>query len=738
MFTFLAPFALIGAGLLAIPIILHLFKPRKVRQTPFSSLRWLRITQQRLSRRVQWHQILLFILRLLFLLFLVLALAKPVLSLRGRHTFAERFIVLDVSRSMNYEIRDRPTPFEEGKKIAENLLAQGTVGDRTTVLLTGATTTSLGPLVSDPEIYSVRLRAAKAGLSDTDLGSALQAIRPMLARKRPNTAAELYFITDNHQQSWSQGGITSFLDGLGMPAHIHVIEVGVSAPQNAWIANARLVEFTNPVRRTIRVQAGCIGDEGQERTVRITKLAGLGDLSKKLPLQPGQIVETEIEIPPSYDIKGKVAQISIEPKDALSSDDHFWLNLDARGLVRVLLIEPETTQVASLQPSFHLRTALEAISQAENGTLQITRKSSAALANKDISDADAVFLANVSQLSDTLLLALENRVKAGGGLAVFLGESIQRPFYDTKLFNAARPADGLSPAPLKTLIRPEETGAPLGRLTRIQWTHPLLSPLFDPTYGDLTQVRCRAYYNLGDIPPGSASQVLAWIDDAHPAILERNIGAGRVMMFNTTANDEWSDLPRRKSWVPLLDRLVSRLVGGVVHRIFQIGEVIAIPIPATQAEGNVTVTSPSGKTLQPVLRKLNNQTLVRLDSVEEIGIHNIRIAGAAPDAAISFVVTPGRGDSVLTRTDPDTLRSWWTHAEFEIVRPDSKGAALKTGRVLLWPWLVALACVMLLTEMFFVHWLCPRMNPSVVSSSVAAHGILARTPSASSGPPSPS
>ena len=47
--------------------------------------------------------------------------------------------------------------------------------------------------------------------------------------------------------------------------------------------------------------------------------------------------------------------------------------------------------------------------------------------------------------------------------------------------------------------------------------------------------------------------------------------------------------------------------------------------------------------------------------------------------------------------------------------------------MLLWPWLFALAALVLLAEMYFVHRLCPVMNPAVTSSTVARHGILAPT-----------
>src|SRR5262245_49710689 len=100
MLTFLAPAALFGLSLLAIPIVIHLLKPRKVRRTPFSSLRWLHLTQQRLSRRLRWHQLLLFLLRAAFITLLVLAIAKPIFDRRSAGGPSERFVIVDVSRSM--------------------------------------------------------------------------------------------------------------------------------------------------------------------------------------------------------------------------------------------------------------------------------------------------------------------------------------------------------------------------------------------------------------------------------------------------------------------------------------------------------------------------------------------------------------------------------------------------------------------------------------------------------------
>src|ERR1700720_3972823 len=122
MLTFLTPAALFGLLLLAVPIVVHLFKPRKMRRMPFSSLRFLHATRQRLSPRIQWHQLLLFAVRAAFIVLLVLALAHPLIGTLGKGRLVDRYVVLDVSRSMGYQLEGRPTPLERGKEIAAALL----------------------------------------------------------------------------------------------------------------------------------------------------------------------------------------------------------------------------------------------------------------------------------------------------------------------------------------------------------------------------------------------------------------------------------------------------------------------------------------------------------------------------------------------------------------------------------------------------------------------------------------
>lgn len=720
--SLLAPYALWGLALLAIPIIVHLFRPRKVRQTPFSSLRWLHLTQQRLSRRIKWHQVLLFLIRAAFITLLVLALARPMIQPAGAGNATERFIVLDVSRSMSYRAGERVTPLEQGKKMAEALVQSLSPGDRSALLLTGTSTQALWPLVKDGESRLPALRSVRGSATDTDLDSCLPMIRSMLAQCREGAAMEVFVITDNHQQSWQQGGIAAFTEGLPAGVKVRIIDVGITSPQNAWIADARLastsgLENAGKERRVIRVQVACVGDTEQERTVRLAGLTGLTDQTRSVALEAGRAERVEFELPPGYDLRGKIAHLSLEPEDGLASDDHFYLNLDAQTGLNVLVVEADSPAIEPLRPAFHLRTALEALASASSQGISMTGKTETTLTPKEIASADIIILADVPDLSDANLSALKERVASGAGLALFLGPNVKPAFYNGRLYTPVSPSEGLLPVPLQKIERGD-----VEPLADVRWSHPLFAGLFDPVLGDLAGAQFRSFFRF-EQPVTRSDIVLAWIDADTPAVIERRVGAGSVLLFNTTANDDWSDLPRRKSFVPLVDRMLSYLSGPGARRAFEVGETVTLALPGLQVNDKVVVRSPSGKSLTPTLQTIGPRTLLRLDAVGEPGVYQVERAGEKT----AFVVRVGKSDSVLTPMDQTTLSKWWEPADFELLSSEALTGELAAARprVAIWPWLIALAGLMLLTEMYLVHRFCPRVTSAVTSSVVHQKRILA-------------
>jgi len=725
MMGFLAPWALAGLTLLAVPIAIHLLKPRQVKRTPFTSLRWLKASEHRLSRRMKWHQLLLFFLRAGLLAALVLALARPYIAPGESREATDRIVVVDLSRSMAYAAEDEPSPLERGKRIAQTLLTHGGPGDRATLILAGSRPMSLGPLTADASRYLPRLRTAVASTSDANLGGALRLVAhylPADAERR----RELVVITDSRATTWNASEIRRMVKLAGPALEVNVVRVAASSYENALVADARLITSVERRRRAIRVRVEGTGAGEQRRTVRLDSVRGLPSLSQPVTVRAGSGANVEFPLPADLDLAGQVARVELRPADRLASDDHYLLNLDKTAAARVLLISEASSELAELRSTFNLAAALESLSDAAPGTLDVVLRDTSVPVG-EIRQAQAIVLVDVLRLSDPQAAALAKQVEGGAGLAVFLGPSIDAPFYNSSLRNALDPS-----RPLLGLVIGERAESPradrhLAPLADVRWDHALFARLADPIYSDLAATGFKTWYSLR--PSDGGAESLATIAGGAAAILESRSGAGRVIVFNTSANDATSDLARRKSFVPLVDRMLDLLVPVAHGAAVAVGEPIWLPVPRPPAE-QYRIRSPSGRSLVPQVRMLGNRQMLHLAGAEE-GIYWVEEHPSGRRVFPLVVQTRGNAGSLSPLADA-TLRQWWRGSKFDVINANDVDAknvealpALTSSVVWLDPWLVLAACLLLIGEMALVHRLCPRRNPPVVTrSGVAGTDLL--------------
>ena len=77
---FLNPAILFGLLAASIPVIIHLFNLRKLKKIEFSTLTFLKELQKNKIRKIKLKQWILLILRVLIVLFVVMAFARPALQ----------------------------------------------------------------------------------------------------------------------------------------------------------------------------------------------------------------------------------------------------------------------------------------------------------------------------------------------------------------------------------------------------------------------------------------------------------------------------------------------------------------------------------------------------------------------------------------------------------------------------------------------------------------------------------
>jgi hypothetical protein len=113
--NFLYPSFLWALGVLSIPVIIHLFNFRKTTRVFFSSNRFLKQVQEATTAKRKLKHYLILASRLLFLLFLVLAFAQPIIPATEHFSVNRNISVyLDNSLSMSVPVEEKKSALEAG------------------------------------------------------------------------------------------------------------------------------------------------------------------------------------------------------------------------------------------------------------------------------------------------------------------------------------------------------------------------------------------------------------------------------------------------------------------------------------------------------------------------------------------------------------------------------------------------------------------------------------------------
>jgi hypothetical protein len=189
---------------------------------------------------------------------------------------------------------------------------------------------------------------------------------------------------------------------------------------------------------------------------------------------------------------------------------------------------------------------------------------------KDWNEYDAIYLLDPSPLTDEIWEKLESYVFNGGGLAIFLGHNAAQGGIADSSFTTTAAARILSGSLEQQWFNEE----PDLFLSPKELVHPVFDSIRDSESTVLWN-RFPVFIHWGIEPgleDGIPTQTLLRYGNREPALIERAIGSGRVIVM-TTPITEYGFVTQRESWnsllsgnpVPaflLLDGIASYLVEG--------------------------------------------------------------------------------------------------------------------------------------------------------------------------------
>jgi hypothetical protein len=94
----------------------------------------------------------------------------------------------------------------------------------------------------------------------------------------------------------------------------------------------------------------------------------------------------------------------------------------------------------------------------------------------------------------------------------------------------------------------------------------------------------------------AADGVLARYDDGRVALAEKMVGKGRVLVWTSTLDTSWNDLPLQPVFLPFLHQLVKHAGDHVDARAsYSVGEVLDLSTQAELSGRDAGVVAPSGE-----------------------------------------------------------------------------------------------------------------------------------------------
>jgi hypothetical protein len=327
--TFLAP-ALLALGLaVAVPLILHLLQRHQGPRVVFPALRYLRRAERESATRIRLRQVLLLALRVLAVLLLAAAAARPFLPMAGEtHHPTSVVLVLDNSLGSGAVVGERQV-LDYLKDAALATLERAGSEDRFWVLRAGQ---PWEPAVrGDAAVAAEAVRRTEATAGGADLTAAVERAATILATEPEARAREIHLLSDLRRSS-----LRPSPDGAGPPVLVLVppvetpaqravtaVEVGGGLPPRAGERST--------VAATIRGFGGAPPTDSVdvrlvvEGTVHAVARTAVGSTALlPLPARPPGLVAGHVEI----------------DRDALAADDRRFFVTEVLPPPTVALAEP--------------------------------------------------------------------------------------------------------------------------------------------------------------------------------------------------------------------------------------------------------------------------------------------------------------------------------------------------------------------------------------------------------------
>ena len=668
--NFLYPGFLFSLLAVAIPILIHLFNFRQFKKVYFSNVSFLKAAKEQHSSREELKNLLILFSRILAIIFLVLAFARPYLSSdAGYHPENGNLVNIYIDNSYSMEaVNKEGSLLDEAKHKAKEIAKQFSPNDRFQL-----TTNDFEGRHQRPVSYEELVNL----IDEVKVSAAQRSLQQVINRGRTAGGEKKnvfsYVISDFQRQFAGRSAIT-----VDSSNHLSLVRLDASQLPNVAVDS---IWSLSPAH-----QPG-----GQEKfVVQLRNYAaepGNG-IPVKLVVNNQQRAVTRLNIPAGKTVRDTLtfsglsqgwqkAVVSI--KDfPVTFDDSLRFTFKVNTGLPVLHINGDPGER-------HIGSLFSGDSYFRLATMPESNVVYSAFSNYKL-----IILSGLKTPSSGLAQQLKNYLKNGGTVVIF-------PDLDASSADFSSFLQELSLPPVASLSRDTVN------ISAIDLKSNLFNDVFEEVPVKLDLPKVNRHFIYTNITRSNREDILS-LPSGQPFFSRYRFGTGQVYLSASSLKAEDSNLPQHPVFVPLLYKIAFTSVQEEpLYHTMSKNNLLSTPQLIVNANQSLRLVSGNQEVI-PEIRQVPGRTLLYIaDQVRAAGFYELRKA----DSVLStYAFNEGRAESDMHYAGDKELQQLFKTKKIAMTNAQGglSATALENNRTELWKLCLVLCAVFLAVEVLLIRF----------------------------------
>jgi hypothetical protein len=661
--NFVYPGFLWALTALSVPIIIHLFNFRRTTRVYFSATRFLQQVQEATSAKRRLKHYLILASRLLFVLFLVLAFAQPIIPAREQMSSMRNMVIyLDNSLSMSVPVEEKTRALDAGITMAQKI-TETFPADTRYRLITNDFAPFSNAYKSRAEINDLltQVRLSPVSRSLEEITDRIQ--------NGPQDAGDVFWISDFQQST------TGKLERLDSLRQWHLVPLTFQTYTNifcdsAWLENPFVV---GGERNTLHARLRNTGDKEVNQLLVKLSVNNIQAGASSVSIAARGATEVTFDLTTGLaGINRAVISFSDYP---VSFDNDFFMALNFSDKIKVLEVKP-TPAVTAIERVFGNR-AMFSMRSFTVGNFNYSL----------LPEADLVVLHELDALDAGLQQSLRTYLEGGGTVLVI-------------------PSSQPDLASYRGLLQlPALAVAPASQSADLDYPD-VRNPFFENVFEEPTTRMAMP----------SAHRILTWGDDRSAILRFKNEQPflsllarqpGKIYLMASPLQSNLSTLASNALFVPVMYRIAASGKRGQIRPYYSLAETfVTLRLDSVRSDQPLRLTGE--QELIPPQRKMADQVVMELPRFSmNAGFYRVT---DAPDTVAVLAFNLDQHESLLEQYTASALEAglgaenvtFFEANSGEAFSNEIKARYLGTP---LWKYAVWLALLFLMAEIVLIRFL---------------------------------